>query len=336
MAMKCARCGAAVAPAAKSCPGCGTAMPGSAAADFLELDEPPKPLRPAAPVTLEAPSPARRPPPNLDSLAPPSTGRRGAMLRPPEEPAKGWWKWLRHPAASMAVGLVAFPVAKALFLPGYIFNFLTTLVHEIGHCAFAWLMGMPSIPGVSILGGGMTVWQDQKLPICLAWLAAIGWLGWRFRENKISVAAAVAGGVLYATLAFTSAREFLPVAGGVLFEIGGAAVCFFVATAPVLRREFERPLYALWAWWMLLNRGTETVLMLKDRSYWNASTVYESGLAAGLTNDLEVIREKLGTGPEPMLRVVFVLCLLCLPAALAARWAVGKWGSSESGDGRSA
>jgi hypothetical protein len=190
-------------------------------------------------------------------------------------------------------------------------------------------MGMPSIPGVSILGGGMTVWQDQKLPICFAWLAAFGWLGWRFRENKTAVAAAVGGGLLYAFLAFTSAREFLPVAGGVLFEIGGAAACFFVASAPLLRREFERPIYALWGWWMLLNRGTETVLMLRDRAYWNANTVYESGLAAGLTNDLEVIREKLRCAPEPMLKGVLVLCVLCLPAALAARRLVSRRGVEE-------
>ncbi len=291
-----------------ACLKCG----GAPAADFLEIDEPVR--APAAPArTLEAPSPARRAP----------------RAAPVEEPPKGWKKVLRHPAASFAIGLAVFPVSKALFLPNYVFNFLTTLVHEIGHCAFAWFMGMPSIPGVSILGGGITVWQDQKLPICLAWLAAIGWAGWRFRERKPAVIAAVAGAAIYGLLAFTSAREFLPVAGGVLFEIGGAAACFFVATAPALHREFERPLYALWGWWMLLNRGAETVLMLRDRAYWNANTVYESGLAAGLTNDLEVIREKLDTPPEPMLKVVLLLCVLCLPAALAARYAVSRWRKSE-------
>jgi hypothetical protein len=292
-----------------ACPGCGVAR----SADFLEIDDPVE--RPApAPRVLEAASPAKRVP----------------RVAPVEAPATGWRRALRHPAAAFVIGLAVFPVSKALFLPNYVFNFLTTLVHEIGHCAFAWFMGMPSIPGVSILGGGITVWQEQKLPICLAWLAAIGWLGWRFRERKPAVAAAVAGAVVYMLLAFTSAREFLPVAGGVLFELGGAAACFFVATAPTLHREFERPLYALWGWWMLLNRGTETVLMLRDRAYWNASTVYESGLAAGLTNDLEVIREKLNTPPEPMLKVVLLLCVLCLPVALGARWLTRRVAGTEA------
>ncbi|MCC6742006.1 MAG: hypothetical protein IT452_23500 [Planctomycetia bacterium] len=292
----CPRCGAALESPGAACPICNGAA-------FLEI-EPPAPAR--EPAVMQAASPA----------APPQRRRAEKPLEP--EPPR-WRKALGHPAAAFAIGLAAFPLSKALFLPNYVFNFLTTLVHEIGHCACAWFMGMPSIPGVSILGGGITVWQEQKLPICLAWLAAIGWLGWRFRETRAAVAAASAGGVVYALLAFTAAREFLPVAGGVLFEIGGAAACFYVATAPALRREFERPLYALWGWWMLLNRGAETVLMLRDRAYWNANTVYESGLAAGLTNDLEVIRDRLGTAPEPMLKVVLLLCILALPAALAAR-----------------
>lgn len=299
----CPRCGAALKSPGAACPVCEGAA-------FLEIEPPAAAREPAA---LQAPSPA----------APPA--RRRTEGRPEPEPPR-WRKVLRHPAAAFGIGLAAFPLSKALFLPNYVFNFLTTLVHEIGHCAFAWFMGMPSIPGVSILGGGITVWQEQKLPICLAWLAAIGWLGWRFRERRAAVVAAVAGGVVYALLAFTPAREFLPVAGGVLFEVGGAAACFFVATAPALSREFERPLYALWGWWMLLNRGAETVLMLRDRAYWNASTVYESGLAAGLTNDLEVIREKLGTAPEPMLRAVLLLCFLALPAALVARVLVRRLG----------
>jgi len=307
--MKCGGCGAEIPGGATACLACG-GKPG--AASFLEFEVPAK--REA--VSVAPPRPA---------LVVPSPARRGAAAAKPEEPPKGWRAFLRHPWVAMGIGLVAFPLSKAFFLPNYVFNFLTTLVHEIGHCVCAWLMGMPSIPGVSILGGGMTVWFDQKPSICLAWMAAIGWLGWRFREKKTSVAAAVAGVALYALLAFTAAREFLPVAGGVLFEIAGAGVCFFVALGPPLRREFERPLYALWGWWMLLNRGTETVLMLRDRAYWNASTVYESGLAAGLVNDLEVIRERLRCAPEALLKVVLLGCVLCLPLAIAARFAVSRF-----------
>jgi hypothetical protein len=306
-----------MATGSPDCPRCGgkdAGCPACHPASFIEFGPPPPVPRPAE---VASPALPERP--------------RGRVQAVVEEEPKRWKRALGHPWTAMGIGLAAFPLSKALFLPNYVFNFLTTLVHEIGHCACAWFMGMPSIPGVSILGGGITVWQEQKLPICLAWMAAIGWLGWRGRENKTSVVAAAAAGALYALLAFTSAREFLPVAGGVLFEIGGAAACFFVALGTPLKRPFERPLYALWGWWMLLNRGTETVLMLKDRSYWNASTVYESGLAAGLTNDLEVIREKLGTAPEPMLKFVLVLCVLCLPAAIGVRWAVRQWSRHREG-----
>jgi hypothetical protein len=245
-------------------------------------------------------------------------------MEPPQaEPERRWARWLRHPAAALGIGLLAFPLAKLLWIPNYVFNFLTTLVHEIGHSACAWLMGMPSIPAVSPLGGGVALWGEQKLWLCALWLAGLGYGAYVVRRRRALLGAALAAAGVYAPLALTrSGSELFAVAGGVLFEIGGAAACFYVVMAVELRRPYERPLYALWGWWMLLNRTAETVLMLTNKAYWESQRVIQSGLAAGLPEDLSRVQRGLGLAPELFLLLVLILCVLALPGAGAAAWLV--------------
>ncbi|NUN48325.1 MAG: hypothetical protein HUU15_05790 [Candidatus Brocadiae bacterium] len=291
----CGTCGGTSSGGGEVCPRCGAARGARTGAEFLEIDPPDAKLSGA-----RVP-PAHRPP-----------------VRHP--PVPRWRVLLSHPAAAFAIGLIAVPVGKALFLPGFVFNFLTTLVHEIGHCACAWLMGMPSIPAVSPGGGGVTRWWDQQVSLVGAWLIAWAWLASRLRDRRPLLIAAVAGGGVHALLAFTSAHELFVIGGGVLFEIAGAGLCFYRASDPHTVRPIERPLYALWGWWMLMNRGGEAILMLRDRAAWDAAVIYESGLAAGLTNDLELVRDILNVPPQVVLKVVLLACVLCLPAALGMRW----------------
>ncbi len=240
---------------------------------------------------------------------------------PPEPVVSGLPAWTGHPALALGVGLLIFPLAKVLYLPAYVFNFLATLVHEIGHCVCAWLMGMPSVPAVSPAGGGVTTWQEQKILICIVIVGAGLAAAHTFRARKPVFFSILALVSVYAALAFSPARQLLPVAGGILFEIGGASLCFHRALAPDLERPIERPIWALWGWWMLLNRGAETALMLSSYRYWQSQRVIESGLAAGLTTDLEVLREKVGIySPSPILWLVMALCVLALPTAIGITW----------------
>jgi hypothetical protein len=217
---------------------------------------------------------------------------------------------------ALGIGLAAFPLAKLLWIPNYVFNFLTTLVHECGHALFAWLMGRVSIPTVSIAGGGVTVWGERHLALCAAIEIGLGFLAWRYRKIPLFAAA-----VVYPLLALF-ANEIVVVAGGILLEIGGAVACFVVVLAVDLRRPFERPIYALWGWWMLLNRAWETILMLRSPAHWVRQKVIDSGLAAGLTSDLERFRAALGVSHETVLWGVLALCVAALPAAfgLAFKW----------------
>lgn len=231
---------------------------------------------------------------------------------------------------AMGIGLAAFAALKLLnrflWIPNYVFNFLTTLVHECGHSLFAWLMGRVSLPTVSIAGGGVTVWGERSLALCAVVWGALLFLAWRFR--RIPLYAAV---VIYPLLAIFL-NELVVIAGGIFLEIGGACACFVVVFAVHLKRPFERPLYSLWGWWMLLNRSWETILMLRNPAYWIREKVIASGLAAGLTSDLERFRAGLGVSHETVLWGVMALCLLCLPAAWGISYALlRRAGASSDG-----
>lgn len=235
-------------------------------------------------------------------------------------PLQSRWRLLFHPASAMIAGILAFPLAKVLYLPNYVFNFLTTLVHEMGHALFGWLMGFPTLPAVSVAGGGVAVHGEQVLLICLTLLAAIAAATWKHRRRPACLAAGGAAFAAYAALAFTGARELLPILGGLLLELGGTAVCFYVVLVVELQRPFERPLYALWGWWMFLNRGAETVLMLKDPAYRESQAVIASGLAAGLTSDTEQLRILTGASSEAILAFILALCILSPVGAGLAAW----------------
>ncbi len=227
--------------------------------------------------------------------------------------------WPFRPLSALGIGLLLMPLIKQVWILNYIFNFLATLVHEIGHSVFAWLMGMPSIPAVGLFGGGVTPVLSQILPLCFAILAGLGWLAWQMRGERRWLTAIVTTMVVYALLAFTSAAQNLVTAGGVLFEVGGAVACFYwVLTAP-RSVGLERPLYALWGWWMLLNRLSETWLMLHDHSYWDAHVIANSGLGEGLVNDLPRLCEAMNLSPTTVLVTVLAFCLSAVPIAFGLR-----------------
>jgi hypothetical protein len=307
--VKCSACGREESAEALVCALCGEVLRKKPAGHFLEIEEGDQgrevkgpEVKPAARAVMTAWSPA---------------------VGKVEEPRKH--AWLTHPAAALAMGLLFFPLAKVLWLPNYMFNFLTTLVHEIGHAACALLMGRFAIPAVSLGGGGITQWTDPPATMaCLMAWAGLGYLAWLVRGHKGLMITTIVACAVYPLLAFTSANQLFAIAGGVLFEIVGATYCFVRTLTPHLDRPIERPLYALVGWWMLLNRGSETILMLKDESYWATQAVYESGLAAGMTSDLEVLRESLAVTPYPILWVVLMLCIAALPAAVFISWFIRR------------
>ena len=225
--------------------------------------------------------------------------------------------WPLRPLPALGIGLLLVPLVKQFWILLYVFNFLHTLVHELGHTVFAWLMGMPALPKISLGGdGGVTSSLAQIRPLCFAILAGLGWFAWQARSDRRWLVGLLAGMVVYAAFAFTSAAQDLRIAGGVLFELGGATACFYwVLTAPSSLGA-ERPLYSLWGWWMLLNRLTETWLMLRSTAYWDAHTISDSGITEGLVNDIPALTEAMNITPTIVLSIVLVLGLSILPLAV--------------------
>lgn len=231
----------------------------------------------------------------------------------------------QRPYVCLAIGLAVFPVAKLLWFPNYIFNFLTTLVHECGHAACAWFVGMPSIPAVSIAGGGVTTWQEQNWQIAVLVWIGLGALAWKARRAKAFFIPLAVLAAAYPAIAFTKLGLALAIFGGILFEVGGAAACFVACLGAHLERPFERPLYALWGWWMVLNRICESWLILTDASYRLQHRVIESGLAEGIPSDLTQFTLQLNVSPRPVLYLILALCLLALPISIGiARWMRGR------------
>src|SRR5687768_14230403 len=56
----------------------------------------------------------------------------------------------REPWIYLAIGLATAPVFALTPILGFMGWFLASLVHEMGHAAFAWVCGMPAIPAISL------------------------------------------------------------------------------------------------------------------------------------------------------------------------------------------
>src|SRR5262245_9034805 len=56
----------------------------------------------------------------------------------------------REPWIFLGVGLLAAPIFGTAPILGFMAWFLSALVHEMGHAAFAWLCGMPAFPAIAL------------------------------------------------------------------------------------------------------------------------------------------------------------------------------------------
>jgi len=190
----------------------------------------------------------------------------------------------------LAYGLAAAIVVYAIPFTRFVFSAIVTLFHEFGHAVVGWLMGYPSLPAFDLVyGGGITQHGQFHLSIALAIAGGIGYLGWRFRDDRTIVVALAVFFIVWLFFVSTEWRRDLAFsAAGHVSEFVIAGIFFYQALAGVGWRspEVERPLGAFVAFFVQINSMGFAWRLMHDLDFleW-----YKQGKGGMLMNDLESI-----------------------------------------------
>jgi hypothetical protein len=204
---------------------------------------------------VEAVKPAA-PPPSRPEM-PATTMYKPEPATPPveiETPLKGSGKMsgtgLYHldKAAWTSMGIGAAITAVILFFPflSFVFRYVNTLVHEIGHAIFGWLYGYPSVPAFDFnYGGGVTMHQDRKIFIVIIVYVLFALLLYVYRRNGLSLVVLMVIVGLYSVSTFTSLHSLVILFMGHGAELIFGSIFFYRAlSGSSVIVAAERPLYA--------------------------------------------------------------------------------------------
>lgn len=145
---------------------------------------------------------------------------------------------------AIGLGITLFVILIPFF--SYVFHYLVTLVHELGHTVFGWLYGYPSIPAFDfIYGGGITIHQKRIfiIPIIVILLFCV--LIYLLRKNRLTLIILLILGGLYILTALTSIHRLIILSAGHGAELFFAALFLYRALSNhAIIIKAERPLYA--------------------------------------------------------------------------------------------
>ncbi|MHC4934241.1 MAG: hypothetical protein ACYTGV_18880, partial [Planctomycetota bacterium] len=216
----------------------------------------------------------------------------------------------------MFVGIGALIAPIFTFTPFLSFMgwFLSSLVHETGHCAVAWAAGCPAIPAISLAGHAMARHSGQSIALCFVIWALIGYLAWRWRETKPLHFGFIGLAAFYPLFAFTGLKEFFFLLGGHLGELTFAAVFFWRAmVGGFTKSSAERVAYATLGWFLVAGNVwlSGGLLFSEEVRAW-----YRVSGSFGLTNDyIRLARDVMGVGLGAVAFLMLLVSFLPLPAA---------------------
>lgn len=247
-------------------------------------------------------------PPAAAPVATPTPHRPSAHV---DEPSARGEPWLY-----LAIGLVSAPVFAWTPILQYMGWFLASLVHEMGHAAFAWLCGMPAIPAISLAGHAAAVHQEQSLVLALAIACALAAASWHFLSGRTRWVAMALVAVLYPAIVFTDAKELLHLVAGHGGELAFATLCLWkTLDGGFTESKLERALYGTVGWYLL---GKNLVLCCGLMMSPAVRAEYQQNGSFGLTNDyIRAAEDVLSWRLESVALLMLVAGLLVLPAALA-------------------
>lgn len=247
----------------------------------------------------------------------------------PDRPAPGDWEHARtDPAAELrarrepwiyfGLGLVTAPIFALTPLLGLMGWFLASLVHEMGHSAVAWFFGMPSVPAIALDGHAAAVHSEQQLFLVAMIALALGTAAWRCLAGQKRIVALAGLVLLYPALAFSSAREFLHLAGGHAGELAFAVLALWKALdGGFTDSRAERMLYGTLGWFLA---GKNAVLAWGLATSASSRAWYAENGSFGLTNDyIRLAEELLGWRLQSVAWLALLASLAAVPAA------VGLW-----------
>ncbi len=149
------------------------------------------------------------------------------------------WKHLGSGAAIAAV---------VLFFPflSFVFRYINTLVHEIGHAFFGWIFGYPSVPAFDFMyGGGITMASVRHPMILLVIYCGFAFLLYFYRKNAMTLVTLVVFIALYTVVAFTDLHEIINIFMGHGMELVFASIFLYRAlSGRSIVIDVERSLYA--------------------------------------------------------------------------------------------
>jgi len=153
---------------------------------------------------------------------------------------------------SLGIGFVVFIVVILVPFLSFIFHYLITLVHELGHTIFGLIFGYFSVPAFDfVYGGGITIHNQQSQGALIFVYAFFGWLLYLYRRNRLTFSIILLIVALYSLAAFTSAHQVVILFMGHGAELFFAGIFLYRAlSGSSVVVNVERPLYAFLAFFI--------------------------------------------------------------------------------------
>lgn len=152
----------------------------------------------------------------------------------------------------LGIGFAIFIMVILVPFLSYIFHYLITLVHELGHTIFGLIFGYFSVPAFDfVYGGGVTIHTDQSMGSLIFVYLFLGWLLYFYRRNRLTIFIILGVLLLYSLAAFTSAHQVVILFMGHGTELVFAGIFLYRAlSGSSVVVSAERPLYAFLAFFI--------------------------------------------------------------------------------------
>jgi hypothetical protein len=203
--------------------------------------------------------------------------------------------------------LMAVAVTFVPFL-NWIFHYLGTIVHELGHWFIRMIFAYPALPAFQFEEGGITISFSRMLILLLIiyglWIQQL----WRNRHNRKALIVIGTLFGLYAIMAHTGIDQLLAISAGHATQLLIAGVFLYRAwSASAILVPLERPLYAAVGFHMTGVQLAFAWKVLLDNEARDAYVHRENGI-----NDFIKLQDQIGL-PLNLSLILVLLTALSVP-----------------------